>query len=506
MFGKRPAALIAGALMVGLTGPAFADAAKEAEILRSEVQALRSEVASLRQSQDSDWLNERRATEIKGLIRDVLSDAETRSTLLQEGMMAGNDNGKFFLKSADGNFLMNVSAFAQIRYVGNLQNGRPANTGGDDQNQFQLNRAKIRLDGHIIDPSWGYFFQLATNAPDFDTSSNQNTEANQAMGNIRQNGLVYMQEVGMSKQLNDDIKLYAGVFKTPFLREFLLYETDLLAVDRASATEFFNIGRSAQFMLEYTGFDPFKVYVSINNGSRVNVDPFNDDNGLGLYGNNTTNSHNIGYPVFGTDAVEFAVTARADWKLWGDWSQMDDFVAWRGDDSAMFVGAAVNYELPKDGVARNLGGSLQYFSFTADALWKQNGLSLMAAWMGAKYFDTSGQFNDRDQWGAVAYAAYMVTDELQPYIRGEWINSGQASSEDVIGVTFGANYYFARQNAKFTFDVVWFFQGNIPSADAYVFARNPFGPALGLNNPFDANGTISDNNIVAIRGQFQIAF
>ncbi|QQE10441.1 hypothetical protein JD969_13130 [Planctomycetota bacterium] len=496
MFGKRPTTLIAGALLAGLTGPALAS---EADALRSEVDTLRAEVAALRQNSDENWLNERRASEIKGLIRDVLSDAETRSTLLQEGMMAGNDNGKFFLKSADGNFLMNISAFAQIRYVANFQNSRANGTGGDDQNQFQLNRAKIRLDGHIIDPSWGYFFQLATNIPEFDTSTNQGPD-----GTLRQNGFVYMQEAGMSKQVTDDIKLYAGVMKTPFLREFLLYETDLLAVDRASATEFFNIGRTAQFLLEYTGFENFKIFTSINNGSRVNLNPFNDDGGLQLYGNNTINSNNYGFAVFGSNAVEFGVTGRADWKVWGDWDQQDDFVAWRGDDSAFFVGAAVNYEIAKLGVTRNLGGGADYFSYTADALWKQNGLSIMGAFMGSKYINPTEQFTDRDSYGAIAYLAYMLTDEFQPFVRGEWFTDGTAGAEDIIGATFGFNYYFARQNAKLSMDVVWFFQGDIPQAQSYAFARNPFGPALGLNN--GPGQRISDNNIVAIRGQFQIAF
>ncbi|WP_432798909.1 hypothetical protein [Poriferisphaera sp. WC338] len=488
MFGKRPTTLFAGALMLGLTGTAFADAASDAEALRAEVQQLRSEVATLRQSSDSNWLNERRAEEIKGLIRDVLSDAETRATLLQDGMMAGNQDGRFFLKSADGNYLLNISAFAQIRYAADFQAGRPAGTGGNDQNQFQLRRAKIRFDGHVVDPAWGYFFQLATNQPRDEQSTNQG-----AVG--LSNGYVFMEEVGMTYQVNDQMKITAGVAKIPFLREFLLYETDLLAVDRSSATEFFNIGRSALVQLDYEANDWLHAAVAFSNGSRTQFNPITT---------NPNNSYQTGYANFGSNLNTFSVTLRADAKIAGDWDQEKDFVAWRGDDMAAFVGAAINWEEGDQSVNGAVGGNVDYFSYTVDGLYKQNGLSLMGSFMGALYRDTDGGFVNRDQYGATAYAAYMVTDQFQPFIRGSWINDGQAGTEDIIGATFGANYYFHKQNARLTFDVQWFFQGDAPNAAAYAFARNPFGPQLSLNNPL--NDRISDENIVAVRAQFQVAF
>jgi hypothetical protein len=87
---------------------AAADDGKDAEIdeLRSEVSHLRDTVAELRSTVQEfqagdDWLTQQRADEIRGLVRDVLADADTRASLLQDGMTAGWDKG-FFLGSADG--------------------------------------------------------------------------------------------------------------------------------------------------------------------------------------------------------------------------------------------------------------------------------------------------------------------------------------------------------------------------------------------------------------------
>ena len=67
MFSKKTTALVAGAMAMGFAAPAMAS---EAE-LAAQLAKVQQKLAALEQAQSQDWLNERRAEEVKGLIADV---------------------------------------------------------------------------------------------------------------------------------------------------------------------------------------------------------------------------------------------------------------------------------------------------------------------------------------------------------------------------------------------------------------------------------------------------
>ena len=73
---------------------------RELDKLREDNQAMKSEIDNLRAATDDNWLTEARADEIRGLVQDVLADADVRSSLLNDGVMAGWAD-HFFLASAD---------------------------------------------------------------------------------------------------------------------------------------------------------------------------------------------------------------------------------------------------------------------------------------------------------------------------------------------------------------------------------------------------------------------
>ncbi|MCI0677253.1 MAG: septum formation initiator family protein, partial [Phycisphaerales bacterium] len=62
---------------------------EQLEALRNENQTMKGEIDELRAATNEDWLTEARADEIRGLVSEVLSDADTRASLLQDGLMAG---------------------------------------------------------------------------------------------------------------------------------------------------------------------------------------------------------------------------------------------------------------------------------------------------------------------------------------------------------------------------------------------------------------------------------
>ena len=70
--------------------------------MSTELSELQEELAPIRSAQGEAWLNDRRAEEVKALVRDVLGDAGSRASLAGMGLTAGHDGKKFFLRDGEG--------------------------------------------------------------------------------------------------------------------------------------------------------------------------------------------------------------------------------------------------------------------------------------------------------------------------------------------------------------------------------------------------------------------
>lgn len=448
MTGKPLSIACMGAMVCGLSASAWAESADTAS-LQAEVAALRSEVAQLRQSQDANWLNERRAEEVKGLIREVLSDAQTRQSLLQDGITAGHNGSNFFLASNDGSFLLNIGGQVQFRWIANHQNDRS----DEDDSGFQVRRTKLKFGGHIADPRIGYDIVLATDYRD---------------------GNVFLEDVVLSYDLTDNLEILAGKFKLPFLREELVSSSRQLTVERSSVNEYFTLNRAEQIQLVYTA-DMFRVAGALSDGA-----------------NSETSDYNA-------DTAEIALTGRVDVKLAGEWDQEADFTSWSGEPLAVFVGGAVHYET---GDAQNAAvnaarATADYFSWTIDGQVEYQGANLAAAFIGGHVNPDMG--SDFDMYGFVVQGGYNINDKLEPFIRWEWIDDDAASTDDFQALTFGANYYLNGHAAKFSADLVWVYDGALVSNP---FGANPTSTGLGLGDFTSAE----DDDVLALRAQFQLLF
>lgn len=451
MTGRMCSIACMGALVAGVAAPAWAQAGADASGLQAEVAALRAEVAQLRQAQGENWLNERRAEEVKSLIREVLSDADTRATLLQEGMTAGHDGGNFFLASADGAFLMEIAGQIQFRYVADFQDDRSDETEGG----FQLRRTKLSFSGHVADPRLSYDVVLSVD---------------------REDGSVGLDDAVIGYDISDELTIMGGKFKLPFLRQELISSKRQLAADRGIVTEFFTLDRSEQVQLLYST-DAFRGALSFNDGADEELS------------------------TAGSDPVEYAFTGRVDAKLAGEWDQARDVVDWDRDTLGVFVGGAAHYQAG-DGNNADFGSESEanYFAWTVDGQVETGGFSLLGAFTGGHIeWDDDIVAADRDMYGALVEAGYMVTDKLQPFARWEWLDDDTDGTDDLQAVTAGVNYYLDQHNAKFTTDVVWVYDGSV--------ASNPFGNAI------DSDGLgISDfssaeeEDLFVLRAQFQMLF
>jgi phosphate-selective porin OprO and OprP len=498
---RYPGTLVVTACLLAASvgRPADADPPTDDDV-RAQLRELRSEIAKLRAAnadlgqrmqrlqadQDGTWLSDRRREEVKSLVRDVLSDANTRASLQADAITAGHDGQHFYLGSADGGFLMQISGAIQVRYIYNHRNEdtRFVDENLDGQNDlanideneagFQVHRTHLAFDGHVTDPRLGYRVALQAD---------------------RGNGSVGLLDAVVSYKVADHLTVEAGRRKLPFLREELLSGFHQLAVERSTVTEVFtlNRGEGVWFLCEPT--DWAKVAVAISDGQNS-----------GEIGGGPTGSND-----FDRDRTDFAVTARADAKLAGQWRQDQDFAAWDGEPLGVFLGAAIHYEIGETGDSAAINDA-DYLAWTADGLVEFNRVSVMAAVMGGHpmglrsvdEFGRSHKFS-RDNYGVLVQAAvFVIPDKLQPFIRYEYIRLDNAWDQSVSLVTVGANYYLRRHNAKFTLDFIYAFDPLTEDLDAQLgtgFGANGVSSGLGLRPD---NG--EEDGQFAIRAQFQLLF
>jgi phosphate-selective porin OprO and OprP len=487
-------AAIAAAVVCGLTGVTLgdgntADVSAQVEAMRqqlndanAQMQTMKAELSQLKAGADQNWLNERRAEEVKTLVREVLNDADTRASLMATGMTAGY-NKNFFLASEDGTFLLKVGGRVQVRYIANFRDEEDAGT-LDDENEtgFQIRRVKPFFSGYIGSPKFEYHVVLAAD---------------------RNSTTAGLEEATIAYALMDDLQIKGGRFKAPFLHEELVSSGKQLAVERSLFNEVFTTGFTEGVALNYTR-EMWRVSGMFNDGQNA---------GEISTGRQPSVTPAVGGNDFQNDLTDFALTGRFDLKLAGDWKQWEEFAAWSGEEMAIFLGAAVHYERGETG--SNTGNTTfnnNFLQWTVDGQFKMSGFNVYAAIAGRHDLEREGAnatagtgsgdaTENFDDYGAVVQLGYMVIpDKLEPFARYEWISTDDdraAGLDDSINiVTVGANYYFIKHNSKFTFDLVWALN---PLTAANIVSTSTSGLGL-LNDVGDSEDQI------AVRAQFQLQF
>lgn len=466
--------------------------ADEIATLRAENARVKQQLVQMQAEDGESWLNERRAEEVKALIADVLSDAETRASLLDGGMTAGHNGKNFFLASADGTFLLKISGQIQFRYIWNNRDEENVTTDGDEnESGFALRRTKLLFAGHIGSPKINYAIQLAVD---------------------RDNNSVSADKIVISWQVMDGFTLWVGEDKAPFLREELTSSSKQLAVERSSINEVFTVDKVQGIGFKWDIHDQVKIAAVLSDGAHSgdgsadsNYEYFGLRDGTGK--------------DFDHDQSEFSFTARADVKLDGDWKQMNDFTAWHGEPTGIFVGAAIHHQhgevgdtvtgtLASGGIGDTSNSEITLW--TVDASLEMEGWNFYIAYIGAStdFDEESTASGDTDPWGLVVQGGYQIPDVgpgiLEPFIRYEMIdlddNVAIVGQEDDLSIlTLGANYYFKKHAAKLTFDVVIALDelGNMPSP----------GTSGGLGLLSESAAATNDNDgQTALRIQYQLLF
>ncbi|MHC4220298.1 MAG: porin, partial [Planctomycetota bacterium] len=247
---------------------------------------LESRLSSLETTGSDGWLTRQRAEEIRGLVGDVLVDADARSSL-RGGMEAGYDNGAV-LASSDGNWLMRTNFQMQQRLVFNRQSNSPS--GDNTRWGFEVARAKFIMSGHVVSPEWFYTVEVELSGVN---TGLPNGQTRTGLG-----------DAYAGYDFGNGWRIGAGIFKTPLLREDLVDSRYQLAVERSVVNYMYTGARTTGFAAHYEG-QKFHFTGSVNNG-------ISD----GVYGGSILTGP---VPVVTTPSADFAISARGEWLIKGTW-------------------------------------------------------------------------------------------------------------------------------------------------------------------------------------------
>jgi len=208
-----------------LAGIACGAAGADELDLQARLEAAEARIAELSTSQDSNWINDTRADEIRSLVHDVLADADSRSSFLGDG----------------SGVTVNVHGWVQTRWTYN----DTLTEGVDATHGFSVPRTRLNISGDIYDWSYKVGGQW-TDGGDFTLM-----DAYANWGGLR-----------------------VGQFKAPFMKEVSASSADTLAVDRSVISSQFGQGRSQGVQYGYR--------TRLGGVRLAYTDGFNTANGAGV--------------------------------------------------------------------------------------------------------------------------------------------------------------------------------------------------------------------------------
>ncbi len=414
--------------------------------LRQMVIELQGEVADLK-NQNHQWLNEQRSDQVRGLVRDVLADADIRSSLQGAGVTAGYNKGAF-LQSADGNWKLKINGQLQSRWLYN-------NAGSlDSQHGFEQRRTKVKFSGHVVDPSWVYKI-VAT----WSRSGGSNTE-----------------DAWAGKKFDDGSWFKFGQFKANFLRENIVSSSKQLTVERSMLDNAFTYGWTQG--LEY-GWknDDMKLVVQYTDGP-------GQDNGPAL------------------TAPTNAWIARAEFRFGeAGWKDFDYLTSKTGAKQGWLIGVAFeNYD--------NDGGTYEYgnananesHGWTVDVSYRADGWNVFGYAV-----ETTGKnatnSDEVDSSGWLLQGGMLVNNNIEvfaQYQEGEVTGSNM----DMDAIRVGFNYWptASNNNIKWSTDLAWAGK-TLTNGGAGTVSADWVSPGNGWRTD-----TGSEKDQMLLRTQLQILF
>lgn len=421
-------AIVASASAVGAETDEDALAAMWAEVEAAEADnaRMRREVDEIRADNDVDWLTEARTAEIRNIVSEVLTDADTRSSLLGSGFVAGWDGG-FVLRDPNGRFSLNIGAIMQTRFAYNFQDSAV-----NDRHIWglELPRSRLTLRGHVVRPELTYKVEMGVTNNDFEQPVD---------------GLYFSLDTWLRYALTDGFYIRFGRMKLPFSREELVSSAYQQAVERSQVNENLHLTRAEG--VEFTwSWNVQKLSVAWSDGGS-DVVGFNN-----LIGTSTAN----------TDALEndseYAISMRYERLFAGEWQQFRDFTSPPGDEYGLLGGLGMHVQdTEADGRISLLRNETFWFMTTADISAEYGGANIFVS--GTYTYIDQPSFGQFHIVGIVGQAGVYVAPKWELFARyeyGVW-DYDRIDISDLALATLGCNYYIDGHDLKWTTDVMFAF-------------------------------------------------
>lgn len=339
---------------------------------------------------------------------ELYADAATRASFAADGAGSGWDKGKFTLTDGGPNVLR-VGGYMQLRYNGNFRQDQP--DGDDYTGGFQVQRARLKLDGSVWDKALTY---------------NVMTELAGSSG-------ARLMDAEVRYTFDNKVYVRGGQYKPVFNREELVSDTVQLAVERSVTNTVFSMTRSQGVGI---GWQSEQVRL----GSDI-----------------TDGSNNLNTPYDSPKQADFAINARAEWMFVGtDFKRFNDFTSWRESEFTGMLGGAVDYETYDAGNGGSASG-YDLLKATADLSLEGNGWNAFAAFFWQQS-DPNGGDSTSDM-GVVAQGGVFVTDQMELFARYDAVFPDEETGPDNFNtVTAGINYYVSPRSHVFKIsgDVIYY--------------------------------------------------
>ena len=434
---------LAGATATTIAGAAFAGTSANVsyEDLQQRLDAAEAKIAELSTTQNADWLTEQRADDIRGLVQDVLADADTRASLQGSGMQAGYNNG-FVISSNDGQWMLRINGLMQNRWVmthtPERVNPVPPGTaqGQTSHHGFETTRAALNFSGTVAKD---YHFNMRLNYSPY------------AQGNTP--GPSELEWAYATVDLSDEFSLSLGKQKFGVMREYMVDAGHQQAIERSLSSYYWATSSITNGLKLNYANDSIRANVMYSNGTAVTQ----------WNGGNNING------TFLDDTADWMLSGRIGYKASGTWEQFDDMTSAQGSEAGMLFGfgwAVWEYN-DKIGPALPAGTDVPtQWLLTLDASMDFGGWNLFGSFTygddEANALGNTQAANTMDghQWGWLVQGGYYFTENFEMYGRFEWLDPKTTNGNDNIEIlTIGANWYLAGQNAKLSIDWGYSFDG-----------------------------------------------
>jgi hypothetical protein len=468
------------------SGPTLEDLLHRIDSLERRNQALESQVTELKAVEGERWLSQERADQIRSIVADVLADAEQRSSLRQDAMTAGWNDG-FFLASPDGRFKLSVGGLIQPRFMWSHVRDNQLGSEGyvtpytipdliEDRYGFDSNYNELVFKGHMFSPAIEYM--VRTNVAMGTTLTLGNPPDNQnANTSGPTTGQLYLMDAWARIHFSDNWSFRFGQYRSPYAREQLITEANQMAVNRSTIVRNYGLWYTQGIEFQYQG-DDFRWNLSVDDGGSSYI----AGTSFLLVGGNPMDQPWYSQPV------SYSLTTRLEWKPFGSWADFTSMTSAPGEQQGMLMGFAYHTQAtrPNQQINSSTTGLPENYwdAWTLDLQWNLGGASIFASgfWnylnsQSGFIYTFNGSTNIQNLQGPGYANAYGIVLQPSVYFLPKWewytryeygyIDFNDSSGISGIGgslanvaeqvpynvITTGVNWYIDGQDLKWTWDI-----------------------------------------------------